>query len=760
MTPGIGRTHPHLVALPPPAELIGAFRQRPVALLAGEDCPLRHELETALRRYGWTVHHGQQPPEDSELDAVIAVYDPASDDTERALRGLADALLLARNTQGPLRAGAEGRGAFLTVTRLDGRLGTGGTADRSNAVLGGLPGLVKTLDIEAPELFCRSLDISPRLDEREAASAVLAELNAAEVGSPQVGIDEDGRWTVRLGEQPPAAVRSEMSEPGPDDLLVVTGGGRGVTATCVTELARLHRPGLLLLGRTPLEEEPEWARSAPDERLKEAAAADIRSRGDKPTPRAVDESANRIRAQREIRETLEELRASGSRAEYLAVDATDAAETARVLRPHAQRITGIVHGAGVLTDRLIADKDEREVRRVLDAKLVGLDNLLAAVERDRLRHVVLFSSVAGFFGNRGQSDYAMANEALNRIAWSLKHDSPELAVTSVNWGAWAGGMVTPELERMFAERGVPLIQRETGAALFAEQFSPERGDDTVVVVGPNTPLSEASPALPERGLTVRRGLEAVVHSPVITDHVVGDTPVLPATAALGAMLRIGHDLGIESARPHEFKVFKGITFDGSAPGHLDFRVEPDDSTDYVVTALDPHGRPRYRVKLDTGPPTSGDAVLDPVDVSALSAAEVYEDGTLFHGPLLRGVEWIGGDADELVLRCRMRDHDLARGACGAHDYSPVLADLLLQAALVRVRKQHGVASLPTGIGSVERFSELPDDSDFLITVSHAEQAAGCYRCTVTAVEPAGRVLLRFRDVELVTNAELEGKFSQ
>ena len=111
-----------------------------------------------------------------------------------------------------------------------------------------------------------------------------------------------------------------------------------------------------------------------------------------------------------------------------------------------------VHGAGVLADQRIKDKRLEDVTRVLAPKLDGLHVLLDAVDCERLKYVVLFSSVAGFFGNAGQADYAMANEALNRLACWFKRQHPRANVASLNWGAWAGGMVTPELQRMFAQR--------------------------------------------------------------------------------------------------------------------------------------------------------------------------------------------------------------------------------------------------------------------------------------------------------------------
>ena len=40
---------------------------------------------------------------------------------------------------------------------------------------------------------------------------------------------------------------------------------------------------------------------------------------------------------------------------------------------------------------------------------------LSAAELSSLRHLVVFSSLAGFHGNAGQTDYAMANDALSKM---------------------------------------------------------------------------------------------------------------------------------------------------------------------------------------------------------------------------------------------------------------------------------------------------------------------------------------------------------
>ncbi len=297
---------------------------------------------------------------------------------------------------------------------------------------------------------------------------------------------------LTLGAEPAGPASDDVPALTADDLLVVTGGGRGITAACVTELARTGRPGLLLLGRTPLEDEPDWARDVAEPALKAAAAAHLKASGEKPTPKRVEQLSRAVTGAREIRQTLADVRAAGSTVEYLAVDITDPAATAAALAPYRERVTGLVHGAGVLADQLVAHKKASEIERVFAPKLTGLRVVSGALDAARLRHVVLFSSVAGFFGNRGQSDYAMANEVLNAWAASFKRRHPAARVTSLNWGAWDSGMVSPEIKAVFRERGITLIPQDTGARLFTEQFTAARAADVVTVLGPTTPCPHPS----------------------------------------------------------------------------------------------------------------------------------------------------------------------------------------------------------------------------------------------------------------------------
>ena len=97
-----------------------------------------------------------------------------------------------------------------------------------------------------------------------------------------------------------------------------------------------------------------------------------------------------------------------------------------------------------------------------------------------MRAVVFFSSVAGAFGNRGQADYAAANDALDALARGL-NEATAARVLSIGWGPWGGGgMVTPELQKQYQQRGVGIIDPEDGVQRLLNELA--AGDHPQVVV--------------------------------------------------------------------------------------------------------------------------------------------------------------------------------------------------------------------------------------------------------------------------------------
>ncbi|MFS8098535.1 SDR family oxidoreductase [Lentzea alba] len=254
-----------------------------------------------------------------------------------------------------------------------------------------------------------------------------------------------------------------------DSVLLLIGGARGVTVHCAKVMAAASRCRIELVGRTPratTPESPEIAAAVDAKALRNVLARTIRK------PAEIEKQVKLILAQRELEATIGELSRLGSEVRYHATDVLDESavrELVKEIHTEHGRIDGVVHAAGVIEDKLVADKDPESFRRVFRTKVDGARTLLDATADlpNGPRFAVLFGSIASTFGNRGQVDYAAANDALETLGgqWADKTGSRAL---TVHWGPWAptashGGMVTEQLSAEYARRGISLMDPEEGA---------------------------------------------------------------------------------------------------------------------------------------------------------------------------------------------------------------------------------------------------------------------------------------------------------
>ena len=182
-----------------------------------------------------------------------------------------------------------------------------------------------------------------------------------------------------------------------------------------------------------------------------------------------------MRARIEIEATLEAVAGRGHAETFAPMSRTTRSASAGAGHRSPGRCRlGILHGAGAIADRRLEEKTAADFDRVYAPSVRGLRDLLAALDEDDLRFIVLFSSAAAFYGNAGQADYAVANEVLNKAAYRLRSRLPACRVIAFDWGPWAGGegMVTPSLERLFEERGIDLVPPAAGAAIVADALEP------------------------------------------------------------------------------------------------------------------------------------------------------------------------------------------------------------------------------------------------------------------------------------------------
>ncbi|MGI5500419.1 SDR family oxidoreductase [Lentzea sp. CA-135723] len=349
--------------------------------------------------------------------------------------------------------------ALVVVTTGGGTFGFDHQPDELPADIG-LHGLIRTAALEYPDLVVRSVDVNPKESHRDIATALLAEIGP---GPAVVGCTAGRRQVIEAVET--ELPRGELGLDA-DSVVLLTGGARGITALAATALAERTGCHVELIGRTPI--------AAEDHRLSHATTEPelVKALFELGEKTGVPARARKVLAEREVRATMERLRDKASSVRYHECDVTDADAVSRVvedIKARFGRLDGVVHGAGVLDDKLIEAKTQESFDRVWATKVGG-----AKAFTDGF--LVLFGSVSGVFGNRGQADYSAANDALDRMArfWGTQR-----RVVAVDWGPWAGAGMAVGLADEYARRGIPLIEPEQGVTALLNEIA--TGQDVQVV---------------------------------------------------------------------------------------------------------------------------------------------------------------------------------------------------------------------------------------------------------------------------------------
>jgi enediyne polyketide synthase len=394
-------------------------------------------------------------------------------------------------------------------------------------------GFARTLHLENPGVAVCVVNVP--LSHPQSVQWTVAEALAAG-GFTEVHFTNDGRRLeprLKLVEFSPPNIKPEVSA-GPEDVLLVTGGGKGIAAECALAFARETGVTLALLGRGDPKSDPALA------------------------------------------ENLSRMAAAGVRYDYVRADVTDAqavraavAEIERSLGP----VTAILHGAGANTPRLITALDEAAFRRTVAPKISGARHLLAAVDPDKLRLLVTFGSIIARTGLPGEADYAAANEWLAALTREFQAQHPRCRCLALEWSVWSGAGMGERLGRVesLLQQGITPITVDEGVRTFCHLLRQPAPAVSLVVAGrfgqPPT-LKMQEPELPLRRFLERKrvfypGVELVVEAelslgadPYLADHVVQKQPWLPAALGLEAMAQAAMALAGSADVP----VFENVEF--------------------------------------------------------------------------------------------------------------------------------------------------------------------------------------------------------
>jgi acyl transferase domain-containing protein/NAD(P)-dependent dehydrogenase (short-subunit alcohol dehydrogenase family)/acyl carrier protein len=685
-------------------------------------------------------------------------------------------------------------GTFLvTATRLGGQHGydePGATSPMGGAVTG----FAKTYKRERTQAHVKAVDFEAGSPAAQVAGVLIEEV-LRDPGALEIGHKAGLRWTIRLqDESAPGNL-----EPGltldKDSVFVITGAAGGIVSAITSDLAAASGGTFYLLDVAPEPDahNPDLKRFVDDkDGLKRDIAARMRERGERATPALVETQLAAIERMLAAQNAIDAVRAAGGTAYYFRADIRDADEVMRAInavRERSGRIDVLLHAAGLDRSHMLPDKDPREFDLVFDVKADGWFNLLRSIADMPLRAVVAFTSIAGRFGNAGQTDYSSANDLLCKMTTNLRTTMPRTRAIAIDWTAWASiGMASrgsiPKMMELAGidmlppEGAVPVIRRELttgvtrGEVIIAQKLGVllDELDDTGGL--DSTALNLSGPMFGRvtafgihHGLTVETMLDPTVQ-PFLHDHRIDGTPVLPGVMSVEAFAEAAQSIvpGWHIDRIENVDFVAPFKFYRDEPRsviiEVRFRLEDDRLVAncqllghrLVANQVEPqitlHSNATVRLtkaehhEADAAPP-------DPPDGIPIESSNIYR--VFFHGPAYQVVDRAWIDSHHTVGRFAT---DLPPNHLPTElrlTFAPRLVELCFQTAGLRELATHNRLGLPTHIDEVHLFGD-PDHAEGPL-FAFVTLTADADRFNAEVLDSAGRRYLALRGYRTVSLAD-------
>ena len=486
----------------------------------------------------------------------------------------------------------------------------------------GAAGLARTLYLEAPSIpttVIEPADIWPTdpADVERTAALVVAEV-AATSGFTEVRLSARGERAVPVLTATQLASDEAVESPlTTGDVLLVTGGGKGITAECALAMASDSGARLALLGRSDPAQD------------------------------------------KELSDNLDRMAAAGVAYSYHRVDVTKPAEVTAVIAAVQAEwgpVTAVLHGAGRNEPAALSNLTEERFRDTLAPKIGGLRAVLDAVDPDRLKLLVTFGSIIGRAGLRGEAHYATANDWLTELATRFGREHPRTKVLALEWSVWSGAGMGERLGVVEAllRDGITPISVGDGIALLRQLLADPAVDPvqtvsgrfgglpTLHVSGPELPLTRFL----DRVVVHYPGVELITEAelsagsdPYLVDHQVDGDLLFPAVIGMEAMAQLAEALTGTDAPPvvEDLELLRPVVVSpgGSTTIRLAALRRDRHTVDVVLRTADTgfaadHFRARVRLPRPEIPGTIEklDTTLPEVPVDP--ATELY-GGILFQG---------------------------------------------------------------------------------------------------------------------------------
>jgi 3-oxoacyl-(acyl-carrier-protein) synthase/acyl carrier protein/NAD(P)-dependent dehydrogenase (short-subunit alcohol dehydrogenase family) len=702
-------------------------------------------------------------------------------------------------TMRTLYQAVSGPGTFLvSATRLGGLFGYG--PDGATAPLGGgVAGFTKAYKRERGDSLVKVIDFETGRKTAGPADALVAE-TLTDPGVVEIGYWNDNRYAITLVEEP-AADGGQGLTLDQNTVFLVTGAAGGITSAIIGDLAAASGGTFYLLDLVaePARDDQQIALfRAGKEALKQHLIDEAKGRGEKVTPAQIDKQIMAVERTEAALRAIESVEAAGGKAFYRSVNLLDSpALTAVVdeIREQYGRIDVLVHAGGIEISRTLPDKDFNQFSLVYDIKSDGFFSLLKAAKGMPIGATVSFSSVAGRFGNNGQTDYSAANDLLCKITSSLRQWRPETKGIVIDWTAWGDiGMATrgsiPRIMEMAGidmlppAAGVPTVRRELVAGSFKGEIVVggrlgilvEEWDETggLDLEKANTWLAGLQPpplmlgrikaARLYGGLAVETTLDPNVQ-PFLYDHAMDGTPLLPGVMgtesfgqiakALAPSYQVAAVFDEQFHAPFKFYRMEPQTLHLNAiaiplgEGNLIAHTTLQSVRDLGKPGLPPQEKLHFTGKVLLA------REIDPVEVEfsppasealPITAADVYR--IYFHGPAYQVIERVDVQANTAIGLMAANLPPNTNPERTASVIAPRLVELCFQTAGVWDIKTTGTMALPLAVGSVTAYRQ-PEEANGQRLYALVEAIDGGDTYNATVVDETGNVYVELKGYRTV-----------
>ncbi len=303
-------------------------------------------------------------------------------------------------------------------------------------------GFAASVHHERPDMRIRVVEVSRKLPVELIPDIFMNEF-ATEESFMTAGYDAD--LVRRRMQYEPAVTGKLLKEYGgfidENDVVVATGGAKGITAECVFSLVQKYKCRIALVGSSPENDE--------------------------------------------VRNTLSRYTASGLTARYFACDISNEAQVNELIfkiQESLGKVTALIHGAGRNIPRRAEQVTAGEAMNEIAPKLKGAINLLHALKGNQLKHVVALTSIIGVTGMPGNSWYAFSNETLDLLLRAFSN-SKNCRTRTLAYSIWdeVGMGARMGSTKVLAGMGIGSIAPSLGVEQFLRWFEHENSDQQVVI---------------------------------------------------------------------------------------------------------------------------------------------------------------------------------------------------------------------------------------------------------------------------------------